>query len=91
MKGISVRSKLLMLVVVPLFCMILLCTLSLWGMRLMNQAAHQVNEEVQRLSGFETDFRTLIGVVDAINKAYLDTTSPGRARRFVPEAQLKLP
>lgn len=45
MKGISVRSKLLMLVVVPLFCMILLCTLSLWGMRLMNQAAHQVNEE----------------------------------------------
>lgn len=91
MKGISVRSKLLMLVVVPLFCMILLCTLSLWGMRLMNQAAHQVNEEeVQQLSELKliSDLYA-VSVVDAINKAHVGLITREEAKRSVTEAQLK--
>ncbi|MEH8260775.1 methyl-accepting chemotaxis protein [Aeromonas veronii] len=91
MKGISVRSKLLMLVVVPLFCMILLCTLSLWGMRLMNQAAHKVNEEeVQQLSELKliSDLYA-VSVVDALNKAHVGLITREEAKRSVTEAQLK--
>ncbi|MEE9694502.1 methyl-accepting chemotaxis protein [Aeromonas hydrophila] len=91
MKGISIRSKLWMLVVFPLLCMSLLCALSLWVMSMMNQSAHQVNEdEVQQISEIKqiSDFYA-VNVVDAVNKANVGILTREEALKSVSEAQQK--
>lgn len=89
MKGISIRSKLWMLVLFPLICITILSVLAVFGMRSMNQATSKVNTESVQQIAVLNNISALyaVNVIDAVNKAHVGLMLRQEALRSATEAQ----
>ncbi|WP_323066411.1 methyl-accepting chemotaxis protein [Aeromonas jandaei] len=90
MKGMSIRSKLWMLVVFPLICITMLSVLAVLGMSSMNQATSKVNTESVQQIAVLNNISALyaVNVIDAVNKAHVGLMRRQEALSSATEAQL---